>query len=518
MNLTPEIDPGGAPGAVQPPGSYLLALYLVPGSQASRRAVANVRAICDELLPDRYTLEVIDLREHPELTRELHLLAAPTLIKKQPPPEVRLIGDLSNRHEVLAALGLTTPTTSPPAGSYSDLVARLAAAEGALDAVAAGAVDALASEHPAGAQMIGVRDVDRFFRTLVTQMQEATASLDSTGTVLYANPRFAELVGLTLTEVLGRTLTELTGKPAQEGALALLAEAEHGPTRHALELLRADGHLVPVSVSAAPLAPGGDEICLVVTDLTERNRLLSEKTAANDGLLAANETMRDFIAVASHDLRTPIAVIAGYAELLTRDWATLREQDKREFLDVIDRQSRHLAALTSELLEVSRIESGELDTRPEPVGLREAIGRSLEAVGQDGANVSVSCPPDLVVLVDPLDLARILENYLTNAAKYGEPPVRIEATRGRDAVEVRVIDHGPGVPPEFVPRLFDKFARADTPTTKAHSGTGLGLSIACGLAEANGGQTSYEPNSPTGSCFHVHLRPADNHQQGTDPS
>jgi signal transduction histidine kinase len=87
--------------------------------------------------------------------------------------------------------------------------------------------------------------------------------------------------------------------------------------------------------------------------------------------------------------------------------------------------------------------------------------------------------------------------------------VRIEATRVGDMVEVRVLDHGPGVPPEFVSRLFGKFARAATPATRAQKGTGLGLSIVRGLAEANGGQVHYEPNVPNGSCFVVELPAGD---------
>ena len=158
---------------------------------------------------------------------------------------------------------------------------------------------------------------------------------------------------------------------------------------------------------------------------------------------------------------------------------------------------------------LSSIEGGALNTRPELIVLGEAIDRCLEAGGGDTASVSVSCSPDLVVRVDPHHLGRILDNYVQNAFKYGEPPVRIEATRVGDMVEVRVLDHGPGVPPEFVSRLFGKFARADTPSTRAEKGTGLGLSIVRGLAEANGGQARYEPNAPNGACFVVRLRAAD---------
>ena len=100
----PDLDPD--PGAAPALEIYSLVLYVVGGSQASRRAVANLRAICDELLKDRYALEVIDLREFPALAGERHILAVPTLIRERPPPPVRLIGDLSERERVLAALDL----------------------------------------------------------------------------------------------------------------------------------------------------------------------------------------------------------------------------------------------------------------------------------------------------------------------------------------------------------------------------------------------------------------------------
>jgi signal transduction histidine kinase len=119
--------------------------------------------------------------------------------------------------------------------------------------------------------------------------------------------------------------------------------------------------------------------------------------------------------------------------------------------------------------------------------------------------VAVTCAPELVAVVDPSHLTRILDNYKGNAFKYGHPPVHIEAERVGDFVELRVRNHGPGVPPEFVPRLFTKFDRADTPTTRTTQGTGLGLSIVKRLAEAKHGDVRYQPNEPQGGCFVVRL-------------
>lgn len=225
----------------------------------------------------------------------------------------------------------------------------------------------------------------------------------------------------------------------------------------------------------------------------------------NVNLQAVNKAMQDFIGIASHDLRSPLASIMGYSTTLSENWDDFSEEDRRNTTATIVRQSQNLSRLVDDLFTLSSVESGGLSAVPEEIVLREAIDRCLDAGGWDTTSVWVSCSLDLVVVVDPRHLGRILGNYVQNAFKYGEPPVRVEATQVGGVVQIRVVDHGPGVPPEFVSKLFVKFARANTSSTKAKKGAGLGLSIVRALAEVNGGQTSYEPNTPSGGCFVVCL-------------
>jgi len=242
-----------------------------------------------------------------------------------------------------------------------------------------------------------------------------------------------------------------------------------------------------------------------LSDLLEHHRgtLEAEVQARTAELQEANEAIRSYTATAAHELRTPIASIIGFSTLLTERWDSLSEENRRKFVAAIDRQSHNLSTLVDSLLASASIESGELSASPELVVVRAAIDRCLELSPWDTASVVVSCSPDLIVRVDPAHLARILDNYLQNAFKYGQPSVRIDAARVSDLVRVRVLDSGPGVPPEFVSSLFGRFARADTATTRAKKGSGLGLSIVRRLAEVNGGQARYEPNVPGGSCFVV---------------
>jgi signal transduction histidine kinase len=221
-------------------------------------------------------------------------------------------------------------------------------------------------------------------------------------------------------------------------------------------------------------------------------------------LRAANESVRRFLDVAAHDLRTPLTAISGYAELLAEQPERLDASAQQRAVGVINRQTKHMTELIDDLLMLSSIDGDGLVTRPVPVTLTSAIQDCLEAISTE-APVSVTCPPDLVALVDRNHLRRMLENYVLNALKYGEPPIEITARRSGRFVEIRVTDHGSGVPEEFVPRLFSTFARADDAGTQAQRGTGLGLSIVRGLAEANGGTTSYQPYSPRGSQFVVRL-------------
>jgi len=225
----------------------------------------------------------------------------------------------------------------------------------------------------------------------------------------------------------------------------------------------------------------------------------------NIELREVNEAMRSFIATAAHDLRSPLASMVGFSSLLTKNWSTLTEEKRLQFVTTIDRQSHKLTWLVNDLLTLSSIEGGVLSTQPDRVVLADAINQCLAASGLDTSGVEVSCPPDLVVWADPVHLARIIDNLLQNAFKYGEQPVRVDADRLGDLAEIRVVDHGPGVPPEFENKLFGKFARADIPSTRQQKGTGLGLSIVRGLAEANGGQAHHQRNVPRGSCFIVVL-------------
>lgn len=225
---------------------------------------------------------------------------------------------------------------------------------------------------------------------------------------------------------------------------------------------------------------------------------------AVDALREADELKSKFLSMASHELRTPLTSIAGFSSTLLHRWEQIPDDQRRELVGVIETQSTRLSRMIDQLLTMSRIEAGALVTHVKEVDLRPVLARAAEGVGHP--EIVVDAPSDLRVVADPDHLEQIVINFLGNALKYGSAPVRVEACR-RDGsrIEVRVVDHGPGVPEAFRPRMYEQFAQASTGDGRSARGTGLGLSIVQRLAQAQDAELDYEQVEPTGACFIVRL-------------
>lgn len=241
------------------------------------------------------------------------------------------------------------------------------------------------------------------------------------------------------------------------------------------------------------------DLALSRAELSERER----QTAIE--LQVANEAMREFVAIASHDLRTPVTVIKGFAAALESDIEAIPGAQRQQYLGTIRRHADHLGVIIDDLLTTSRLDAGVIEPSPTDVALAEFLERlAVDLHPAEPVTVDVQ-PADLTAHVDVEHLQRMVTNYLVNAFRYGAPPVTIRGRRVGDTAEILVCDEGPGVPPDFIDRAFDKFARVDKRHSKESQGTGLGLAIVRGLARAAGGDAWVTPNVPHGACFGVRL-------------
>src|SRR5919206_2070671 len=230
-----------------------------------------------------------------------------------------------------------------------------------------------------------------------------------------------------------------------------------------------------------------------------------ESALVQDELRRLDEVKTNFIALASHELRTPAAVIFGISATLSMRGDELNEDQIHDLRRALFDQSDRLRQLVDQLLDLSRLEANAIRIEPKPIPVRrhlEALVASL--VPEHEAAVELTIPIDLETVADPVAFDRIVSNLITNAFRYGDPPVRIQARRHDRHFRLAVEDSGAGVKPDFVPHLFERFTRGER-ASQAAQGAGLGLSIAQSFARAHGGDLVYAPVEPGGARFELVL-------------
>ena len=229
-------------------------------------------------------------------------------------------------------------------------------------------------------------------------------------------------------------------------------------------------------------------------ELNRMNEQLEEAAAFKDDLLS----------MASHELRTPLTPILGFLEVLTNHGDPLSEQ-QTQIVEVVRRNAKRMLALVEDLLVAGHAMAGPLDAHPGDLTLADAVDRVVDELG--ATIPTVDRPVEgWHVHADATHLHQVLGNLLTNAMKYGAPPISITAASHEPGwVTVEVADHGPGVPEEFVPRMWDRFSQSDRGDTRASRGVGLGLAIIRLLVLADGGRAGYRAGSPSGAVFSIEL-------------
>ncbi|MDQ3993368.1 MAG: ATP-binding protein [Actinomycetota bacterium] len=222
-------------------------------------------------------------------------------------------------------------------------------------------------------------------------------------------------------------------------------------------------------------------------------------------LVRLDELKSEFIALASHELRTPTAVIHGIATTLNERGDDLGRDQRYQLQRALVEQTDRLRRLVDQLLDLSRLEADAIKIDPEPFRVRRRVEEVLLThAGPRAQDVRIDVPPQLEAVADPNVFERIVANLVTNAFKYGAPPVIVSAQQSDRHLRVAVEDRGRGVEPQFVPELFQRFTRSDLSATETY-GAGLGLSIAQSYAEAHGGGIFYREAEPHGAHFEVVL-------------
>jgi PAS domain S-box-containing protein len=376
---------------------------------------------------------------------------------------------------------------------------------------------------------------------IVESSDDAIISKDLNGIIASWNKGAEKLFGYTAAEVIGKPVTilfppdRMDEEPQIIERLKLGEQIDHSETARR----RKDGHDIYVSLSVSPIRDKTGKIIgasKIARDISERKRIEAEReemllkeSAARAEAEAANRSKDEFIAIVSHELRSPLSAILGYNRMLRERLQD--EADVEQFCDIIERNARTQLQLIEDLLDTARIVSGKLkldlrrlyithaladaldivrpvaeakgvQLRIADCGLRivnsQSSNKRIESGNQDrtppreiqSAIIHKQGPQSAIVLGDPARIQQIIWNLLSNAIKFtpagGTVELRVECDE--DHVRVIVSDTGKGIQPEFIPYIFDRFRQRDSSSSQRGGGLGLGLALVKHLAELHGGE------------------------------
>ncbi len=366
-----------------------------------------------------------------------------------------------------------------------------------------------------------LRESEKRFEFLVRSVEEyAIYTCDAFGTITSWNEGVQRIFGYRAEQFVNRPYA-ISFASKEEALNDLAAARQDGQIEYDGWHERGDGsRFFATGVLKAIEKEGGEVIGFVniVRDITlrrqaedERAELLEAEHRARQQAERANRLKDEFLATLSHELRTPLSAILGWTQLLKT--GKLDPAEVREGIDVIDRNARAQSQLIEDLLDVTRIISGKLRLSIERIELPSLVTAAIESM-QAAAHakrirVAVFSEADAGTITgDPSRVQQILWNLLSNAVKFtperGEIAIRLY--RLAREVEISVTDNGPGIDPQFLPYVFDRFRQADATTTRTQSGLGLCLAIVRYLTELHGGTVSAESEGKgRGATFRVCL-------------
>ncbi|HNT41146.1 MAG TPA: PAS domain S-box protein [Tenuifilaceae bacterium] len=366
---------------------------------------------------------------------------------------------------------------------------------------------------------------EKTYRGIINSISEAVYVQDADGSFLDVNKACEKYFGYPREYFIGKKPDDLSapGKNDIEMVAACIQKAYNGQTQ-IFEFwgLRNDGTIFPKEVSLTPGEYFGRKVVIAVSrDITEQKNWEAELIAAREKAEESDRLKSAFLANMSHEIRTPMNGILGFAQLLKNP--RLSEEEVREYLDVIEQSGQRMLDIINNLINISKIESGEVQVNLSQCDVNEQLQYALNFFKPDADSkglkffLEYQLPDEqATVTTDPLKLQVILSNLVKNAIKYCDNgSVAFGCKLKEEYLEFYVSDTGIGIPPLTIGKIFERFVQANTNYSGRYEGAGLGLAIAKSYVELLGGSIWVESEVGKGSTFHftIPVRPAARQQQ-----
>jgi PAS domain S-box-containing protein len=336
---------------------------------------------------------------------------------------------------------------------------------------------------------------------------------DAKGQLLTVNPAFAQIMGYASPDEVVKNVTDIRSQcyvnASNRDRLQQLLRDQGAVQGFEAQLYRKNGEIIDVSMSARVIRNENNKILYyegILEDITEKKQASQfriEKEAAE----AAAKTKSEFLANMSHEIRTPLNAILGYTELILDGIYGDVPEDIQEVLERVTKNGQHLLGLINDILDLSKIEAGQLVLSLNDYSMQEVVQTVFTAVeslaAEKSLELKVSVSPDVAYgSGDEQRIVQVLLNLVGNAIKFTEEgEVRVEVTVSNETFLVSVSDTGPGLSEADQKRIFEEFHQADGSSTRGKGGTGLGLSIAKRIVEMHGGRIWVESSLGRGSTF-----------------
>lgn len=349
----------------------------------------------------------------------------------------------------------------------------------------------------------------RFQAHLLDAVEQAVIATDLEGKIIYWNSFAGQLYGSSAIEAVGANIMDLIPAASlREQAAEIFSSLQQGKSWSGEFLVkRRDGVEFPVMVTDSPILDESGRLIGMVgvsVDNTsrrrteeEREKLLAREQQARAEAEDANRLKDEFLATLSHELRNPLNVVIGYAEILRRSDESQPHSFVVKAADTIRRNALAQAQLVSDLLDLSRLQMGKLALNQQPVSLSTIITDAVETVRTEATAkriaLNIDLDPEILVIEgDPVRLGQVAWNLLNNAVKFTpvDGKVKITLTRDGEDALLTIEDNGQGISAEFLPHVFEIFRQADASSARRQGGMGIGLALVKQLAELHGGRVS----------------------------